>query len=119
MSKYVLNPRFFIYENKEVAEVTESEFHQWTNNNWHPSHMLHGAVKGSHDEVFLGFQGHYKFCEWQGKPFNVTYFVYGNDVSWLEVYDEYFATFEEAEIRYHQLIENGHISNIKELLQAA
>ena len=120
MSKYVAEPHFFVYENKEVREVSENEYYQWTSTNWHPGHLQHTGVKGSQDEVVFGFQGHYKFCEWQGKPFNITYFVYGNEIHWLEVYDEYYATYEEAEARFNSLAENGYLPSVSfKMLQAA
>jgi hypothetical protein len=120
MSNNSITPRFFIYENKEVTEVTENEHHLWITNNWHPSHMLHSRIGSSYDELFLGFQGHYKFSEWTGKPFNVTYFSYGSEMQLLDVFDEYFATYEEAEARYLDLKENKPlpVQNI-EILQAA
>jgi hypothetical protein len=120
MSKHIFTPHFFVYENKEVKEVSEKEYYDWTSINWHPSHLLHCEVDQSKDEVFLGFLGHYKFTEWQGKPFNVTYFVYGNEVQWLEIYDEYYTTYEEAETRYNLLKENGFVSaEVPGILQAA
>ena len=112
-------PRFFIYENSVVKEVSENEYHQWIYMNWHPSHLHHSVVNDRMDEVWLGFQGHYKYCEWKGSPFNVTYFVYGNEIQWKEVYDEYYSTYEEAMVRYRELALKGYCSQPAEVLRAA
>jgi hypothetical protein len=104
----VKHPRFFIYSEKKVKEVTENEYYDWTCRNWHPSHLKNQVVTGSRDEVWLGFQGHYKYTEWTGRPFNVTYFVYGNDIEWAWIHDEYYATYEEAFSRFEFLAKHGY-----------
>jgi hypothetical protein len=121
MGAAILNPRFFTYRDHEVKEVSEAEYTNWVNENWHPSHLAHHAVENSRDEVWLGFQGHYKFCEWNGKPFNVTYFEYGSDYQWASVHDEYFSNYQDAFNRYYELIESGHpeLSKEKMLSNAA
>jgi hypothetical protein len=119
MSKHVNNPRFFIYENKEVKEVTENEYYAWACSTWNPGHLKHAPVPGCRDEIYLGFQGHYKYCNWIGKPFNVTYFIYGSDYAWQDAIEEFYDTYEEAEERFHQLATAGFCEKSAHLKQAA
>ena len=114
MKQHVSRPRFFTYENGEVNEVSEQEYYAWSSLNWHPAHLKQSVVKDSPDEVILGFLGHYKFTEWQGKPFNISYLFHNENHTAIE---EYFDTYEEAEQRFLLLKEYGYAS--EQVLQAA
>lgn len=114
MKQHVSRPRFFTYENGEVKEVSEKEYYLWSTQNWHPAHLKQSVVKGNSDEVILGFLGHYKFTEWHGKPFNVSYLFHSENRPAIE---EYFDTFEEAQERFYLLKEFGYA--MEQVLQAA